>query len=155
MSPSTSLEQEAAPLINYYKQNFTNFKLPDSVSSTLGNASVTKSISPYDNVENGTDQKDLEFLTIKGDNVYHIIYSAETRAFDRWLKTAKHMIESLELSSSGSINGSYDTRVFSDWLTTELPVPMSVNPLTNMIYTVNDFSDGIDVNTFENAEIQA
>ena len=86
--------------------------------------------------------------------MYHIIYSAETRAFDRWLKTAKHMIESLELSSSGSINGSYDTRVFSDWLTTELPVPMSVNPLTNMIYTVNDFSDGIDVNTFENAEIQ-
>ena len=155
-SPSPSLGEEAANWINYYKQNLTNFKLLDSGSSTMKNASVYKISGTFDNK---TKFKAVAFLSINGDDVFQLIYNAEIGVYDKWLKTAKYMMESLELSNASSLNGFYEPPDFSEGSATqvsatEVPPPISVNPLTNTIYTLNNFSDGIDVSYIYNSEIQ-
>ena len=143
------IEQEVASFINYYKQNLTNFKLIDSVSSNRGNLSAYKILSTYYDVENKTDLKSLQFLTMQGDNLYRITYIAEMAAFDEWLATAQTIIDSVAINDISS-SGQYSPLGPNDeFIQTIDDIGMAVNPATDIIYAFDYYSDVVDVYTMD------
>ena len=155
-SSFVSLDEEVANSINFYKQNLTDFRLLDSELTTLENASAFKVLSTYHDDVDNVQRKDLEFLTIKGDRTYRILYSAEIGVYDQWLNTSSDIIKSLELTNNPSLTGSYDTPIPSDGsIEFTEPVDIAVNPQTNTIYKLNYYSDTLDTSTIDESEISS
>ena len=139
--------------INYYRQNFQDFKLIDLVQTTLANNLAYKITYDYqdglDNIER------TEWITIKNGIGYFIVYHAQMAEFFKYLPTVEKMIGSLQINLPLESNSQIPQEIGNvDQIGQHIlgiagikvggvPVAVAINPNTKILYVSNSRSNTI------------
>ena len=139
--------------INYYRQNFQDFKLIDLVQTTLANNLAYKITYDYqdglDNIER------TEWITIKNGIGYFIVYHAQMAEFFEYLPTVEKMIGSLQINLPLESNSQIPQEIGNvDQIGQHIlgiagikvggvPVAVAINPNTKILYVSNSRSNTI------------
>ena len=80
------------------KDSLLNANILEESSATLSNRLGTKLVySGQDDRYNNFSLKNMQIVTLKGDRVYKVTYTAKIDDYDKFLLTAEKMIKSLEI----------------------------------------------------------
>jgi hypothetical protein len=142
-SGGMSLAEFISQSINYLRQNFKDFKIIESNSTTISFNPAYMIVFKHKNTLAPIpfEFKNMQVWTIKDGKVYILSYNADSSKYDYYLPIIKSMIESFfieSLSDLGAIN-SAGIRVGI------MPLSIAFNPNNNKIYITNLRSNYVSV----------
>ena len=151
--------------INYYRQNFQDFKLIDLVQTTLVNNPAYQITYSYHDGQD--DITRMILVTVKDGVAYYIAYHAHTAEFFRYLPTIEKMIRSFQINLPLNSNSQIPQEIGNiDQIGQHIlgiagikvggvPVAAAINPNTKILYVSNSRSNTISAIDTTNDRIVA
>jgi YVTN family beta-propeller protein len=139
--------------INYYRQNFLDFKLINLSQTTLANNPAYKIIYAYRDGQDDIIRTGL--ITIKSGIAYYIIYHAQMSEYSKYLPTIEKIIGSFDIDLPLSRKSEIPQEIHNiDQLAQHIlgisglkvggvPVAVAINPNTNIVYVSNSRSNTV------------